>query len=267
MPCKLSVITPVFNGIRFIEFCIRNVIDQHCPDAEHIIIDGGSTDGTVEIIRQYADDYPHIHWISENDRGQSDAMNKGIGMASGSILGILNVDDYYEPGVLNEILDIFRSLPEPSLLVGNCNVWDDDDNLLFVSRPCRISYLNLLMQYMKAFPPNPAAYFYHKSLHGRIELYDVDEHFAMDVHFILKAVQVAHIKKVNRLWGNWRFLSGTKTFRDVESGENRRRVAAIYASYRKQAPLHYRIFSSIVVNLVKAYNVIKYAAVSGNDAK
>jgi glycosyltransferase involved in cell wall biosynthesis len=86
--------TPVYNGQRFIEFCIKNVIDQHCSHAEHIIVDGGSTDGTVEIIKSYAEKYPHIRWISEKDNGQSDAMNKGISMAKGEILGVLNVDDF-----------------------------------------------------------------------------------------------------------------------------------------------------------------------------
>ena len=176
MPCKLSVITPVFNGSRFIEFCIRNVIEQNCPDVEHIIIDGGSTDGTVDVIQRYAREYPHIHWITEKDKGQSDAMNKGIKMATGEILGFLNVDDYYEPGALCEALEMFRDLPEPTLLVGNCNVWDDDGNLQNVNKPATVSFLTLLMLYIPAFPANPAAYFYHKSLHKIIGLYDVDEH-------------------------------------------------------------------------------------------
>ena len=78
----LSIITPVYNSERFIATCIEAVIKQDCVKLEHIIIDGGSTDQTVPIIRQYADRYPHIRWQSEPDRGQSDAMNKGIAMAS-----------------------------------------------------------------------------------------------------------------------------------------------------------------------------------------
>src|SRR4030095_949036 len=110
---QLSVITPVFNGIRFMEFCIRNVIDQKCDDAEHIIIDGGSTGGTVELIKNYADRYRHIRWVSEPDRGQSEAMNKGIATAAGPILGFLNVDDFYEPGVLCEVVSMDTRLPDP----------------------------------------------------------------------------------------------------------------------------------------------------------
>ena len=65
----ISIITPVYNNKRFIEFCIKNVIEQNCPEVEHIIVDGGSTDGTAEIIKQYADQYPHIRWVSEKDEG------------------------------------------------------------------------------------------------------------------------------------------------------------------------------------------------------
>lgn len=255
MACKLSVITPIFNGVRFIEFCIRNVIDQHCPDTEQIIIDGGSTDGTVEIIRRYAAEYPHIRWISEPDKGQSDAMNKGIGMAAGEILGILNVDDYYEPDTLNEVIGMFRHLPEPTLLVGNCNVWDDNGKLLHVNKPAKISYLLLLMQYIRAFPANPSAYFYHKSLHEKIGQYDVDEHYGMDMHFIFKAVRAAHVKYVDKLWGNYRYLADTKTYMDVASGQNKIRIITITDYYRNQAPFHYRICSSLVIALVKIYKI------------
>jgi glycosyltransferase involved in cell wall biosynthesis len=256
MPCKLSVITPVFNGIRFIESCIRNVIDQNCPEAEHIIVDGGSSDGTPDVIRRYAEKYPHIRYVSEKDRGQSDAMNKGLALASGSIVSFLNVDDFYQPGALCDVVARFAELPEPTLLVGNCNIWDDQDNLEGVCKPATLSLLNLLMQrYASSFPMNPSGYFYHKSLHRIIGPYDVDEHFGMDVHFIFKALQSAQVKYVDRMWGNMRYFADTKSFRDVASGQNRIRVAAITDFYRKQAPFHYRVYSSAYVNLVKIYKL------------
>ena len=232
---KISIITPVYNGERFIELCINNVIDQSCPDAEHTIVDGGSTDGTVEIIKKYAEKYKHIRCLSEKDKGQSDAMNKGIAMARGEILGFLNVDDYYEPKVLNRVLKIFKTLPEPSLLVGNCNVWDDNGNLWFVSRPNKISLVNLLLErFMESFPMNPTAYFYHKSLHEKIGLYKVDEHFGMDLDFILRATQAANLIYIDETWGNYRYLEGTKTFNDDKSGNNAIRVRAMVNTYRKQ---------------------------------
>ena len=133
----ISIITPVYNGEKFIESCIKVVIEQNCSNAEHIIVDGGSTDGTVRIIKQYAEQYPHIRWVSEPDKGQSDAMNKGIALAKGEILGFLNVDDFYEPNVLNRVLEIFKTLPNPSLLMGKCNFLNDQDKVIWVQQPAK----------------------------------------------------------------------------------------------------------------------------------
>ena len=135
------------------------MIEQNCGDVEHIIIDGGSQDGTVTIIKQYAEKYPHIRWISEADQGQSDAMNKGLDMAKGNIISFLNVDDYYEPLVLNKIQKFFNNLPEPSLLVGNCNIWDSQGNLKGVNKPSKLHITDLLLGWTFAQPPvNPSAY-------------------------------------------------------------------------------------------------------------
>ncbi|WP_146007550.1 glycosyltransferase family 2 protein, partial [Fischerella muscicola] len=142
----ISVITPVYNGEKFIESCIKVVIEQNCPNVEHIIIDGGSKDGTVEIIKQYAKHYPHIRWISEKDQGQSDAMNKGIAMAKGEIISFLNVDDFYEPNVLNRVLKLFEKLPEPSLVVGNCNIWGDSQELKLINKPKKLKIEYLLSE-------------------------------------------------------------------------------------------------------------------------
>jgi glycosyltransferase involved in cell wall biosynthesis len=239
---QISVITPTFNGEQFIEKCIINVIDQNCPTAEHIIVDGASTDGTVEIIRQYATEYPHIHWISEKDRGQSDAMNKGIAMAKGEIVSFLNVDDYYEPGVLNRVIKIFETLEEPAFLVGNCNVWNDDGNLIEINKPRKLALKDLLLgYYINPFPVNPSAYFYHKSLHDKIGPYDVDIQVAMDVYFLLRAVQVANIKYVDEIWGNFRIIKGTKTTISIESGAEASRLNAIYRKFRPDLPPFQRL--------------------------
>ena len=230
----ISVITPVYNGERFIESCIRVVIEQACSNVEHIIIDGSSTDRTVEIIKQYAENYPHIRWISEKDKGQSDAMNKGIAMANGEITAILNVDDFYEPNVLNCVSEIFKSLPLPSLLVANCNVWSDGDVLDFVNKPAKLNLSDLLLGFsVNQFPLNPSAYFYHTCLHEKIGLYKIDEHYVMDVDFLFRAIQVATVKYVNETWGNYRKIEGTKTVRDSINGQGYRRLECLIKNYQK----------------------------------
>ncbi len=228
----LTIITPVYNGKRFIESCLLSVITQDCPGIEHLVIDGGSLDGTVDIIKHYAQRYPHIRWISEKDHGQSAAINKGISLTQGDIIGILNYDDYYEPGVLPRILKIFETSPHPSFVVGNCNVLNDDEKTIYLNKPYRISLMNILIGGQKnQFPYNPSSYFYHKSLHEKVGLYDESDHYTMDLDFLLRVLPVTHIRYVNETWGNFRYIKDTKTFQSRENNEleqNKRRVMDIY---------------------------------------
>ena len=105
---KLSIITPVFNNFSFIEKCIQNVIEQEVEGIEHLIMDGASSDGTLEVIKQFAEKFPHIKFISEKDKGQSDAMNKGITLAKGEYITFLNVDDFFSENSLNEVLKVIN---------------------------------------------------------------------------------------------------------------------------------------------------------------
>lgn len=245
----ISVITPVYNGEQFVESCIKVVIDQACASVEHIIVDGDSTDRTIDMIKRYAEQYPHIRWVSEKDDGQSDAMNKGIAMAHGEIIGILNVDDFYEPNVLNRVSEIFKTLPEPSFIVGNCNVWGDEGELLRVNKPNKLKLIDLLAL-SSDFPVNPSAYFYHKSLHKKLGLYAVDEDYAMDIDFIIKAIQEATVKYINELWGNYRFIKGTKTIISIENGQQMPHLKRILKKYRKNLPLFQRWQAAIGVTVL-----------------
>jgi glycosyltransferase involved in cell wall biosynthesis len=238
---ELSVLTPVFNGRRFIGECIENVLSQKVLGIEHIILDAASTDGTAEIARTYARGHPHLRVVSEPDRGQSDALNKGIEMARGAVLGILNVDDYYEAGVLSEVLQKFRTLPQPSILVGQCNVWDTDNRLDFVASPNSMSHSALLRDPNPSnFPINPSAYFYHRSLHGQVGGYDVEEDLGMDLDFLLRAFAVASIHYVPKVYGNFRLCRGTKTFEAMSQGITPVRVQAILRKHRRSLPLRIR---------------------------
>lgn len=214
---RLSVITPVFNGERFIDSCLRSVAEQAEPGVEHLVVDGGSTDRTMAIVKEFAARHPHIRWLSEKDTGQSDAMNKGIGLAKGDILGFLNADDFYEPGALMRALRMFEKLPEPALLVGNCKVIDEKGTLLSLNKP-DTRYYQLLQIWRFKMPNNPSAYFYHRSLHERIGGYDTAEHYAMDYDFLLRAFRVAKVVYVDETLGNFRYYPGTKTSHSAEQG-------------------------------------------------
>lgn len=114
---RISVVTPSYNQGRFIEQTILSVIGQQYPDLEYIIVDGGSTDNSAEIIRRYE---KHVSWwVSEPDKGQSNAINKGFSRATGEILCWLNSDDYYLPGTLHKVNQVLNT-DAPGLLYGNC---------------------------------------------------------------------------------------------------------------------------------------------------
>ncbi len=114
----VSIVTPSFNQVRFIQDAIDSVLVQDYARLELNVIDGGSTDGTVEVLRRYGD---RIHWISERDRGQAHALNKGWRMARGEILGWLNSDDTYRPGAIQAIVKAFLDYPEIGGIYGDCD--------------------------------------------------------------------------------------------------------------------------------------------------
>ncbi|HEY9698665.1 MAG TPA: glycosyltransferase family 2 protein [Trichocoleus sp.] len=115
---RISIITPSYNQGHFIEETICSVLQQNYPNLEYIVIDGGSTDNTVDIIKRYESQISY--WVSEPDRGQTHAINKGLKRATGEILAYINSDDYYLPGTLHAVAEYFRNYPEIDLLHGRC---------------------------------------------------------------------------------------------------------------------------------------------------
>jgi len=124
------------------------------------------------------------------------------------------------------------------MVVGNCNVWDEEGKLLYINKPSKLKLTDLLMGWsINPHPVNPSAYFYHKSLHEIVGPYDENNHFAMDLDFILKAVNVSTVQYFNEIWGNYRFLEGTKTAIDQQSGKAGDRSKKLLADHRKKLPV------------------------------
>jgi len=215
MEPRLTIITPVYNSIQFIEKCILNIIEQNCGEqTEHLIMDAGSTDGTLQVIKEYAARYPHIRFVSEPDKGQSDAMNKGIVLAKGEIISFLNADDAYFPFVLRRILHLFDTKTHLEFITGNCKVISNEGDLIYLNRPQRVKAYHLY-SYTEAFPVNPAAYFYKKAIHTRAGMYDIDDHYTMDYDFILRAALITDIIYFNEDWGYAVYHDGSKTQQDL----------------------------------------------------
>lgn len=119
----VSVVTPVFNGAGYIEGAIQSVLAQNYPHVEHMLVDGGSRDGTLEILTRYATEHPgRIRFVSEPDRGPGDAWNKGLKMARGDVLTCIGVDDICEAGAIQAVVDFFSAHPDACFVHGECDL-------------------------------------------------------------------------------------------------------------------------------------------------
>ncbi|MBC8264038.1 MAG: glycosyltransferase [Anaerolineales bacterium] len=181
---RVSIVTPSYNQGQFIEETIRSVLLQGYPDLEYIVIDGGSTDGSIGIIRKYENWL--LYWISEPDAGQADAINKGLRLAQGEVLAYLNSDDTYLPGGVRPVMDHFRSDPATGLVYGNCRVidgWGRDLGLL----PGHAFDLRRTIE-RGEFIPQPAA-FWRKIAMEKVGMFNEDLHYALDYDFFIRVGQ------------------------------------------------------------------------------
>jgi glycosyltransferase involved in cell wall biosynthesis len=130
---RISIVTPSFNQGRFLERTLRSILDQDYPNLEYVVMDGGSTDGSVEIIRRYA---PRLaYWVSEKDGGQYDAINKGFAHTTGEIMTWLNSDDIYVPRALHVVAAIFAQLPEVQWLTTSTRLCMDEEDAITAALP------------------------------------------------------------------------------------------------------------------------------------
>ena len=183
---RISVITPSFNQSRFIEQTIRSVIMQAYPNVEYIIVDGGSTDGTVEIIKKY--DRYLAHWESEPDRGQSHAINKGLARATGEILCWLNSDDYYLPDTLKTVAESLSDRTGNLALVGHCiQVYDDGRPPL--EGKGKYEGLDRLLRFWKGYQMHQPSIFWRREVFDRVGYLDESLHMTMDFDYWVRIAQ------------------------------------------------------------------------------
>lgn len=182
---KISIITPSYNQGQFLEQTILSVLNQNYPNLEYIIIDGGSTDNSVEIIKRYE---KHLtYWVSEKDRGQSHAINKGFKIATGDILGWINSDDYLANDALKYVADTLSD--QYVWCVGLCQGVDSEGNYLQSYLPDQIhSKDDWVIRFSKGVTyslPQPST-FYKKSVLEKTGLLDEKLHYVFDHYFFFK---------------------------------------------------------------------------------
>ena len=211
---RISIVMPSFNQVAFIERAINSVLSQDYSNKELIIINGGSTDGSVEIITKYE---KHLaYWVSEKDRGQTHALNKGFSRARGDIAAWLNSDDMYPLGSLSTAASVFREYPDLDIVYGNMNIIDVNDNVIGEMRYTRLWYpmVSLLGNVL----PQPPA-FWRRSLFDRIGYLDESLRFAMDYDFMCRAAEVARVRHIRRCTSLFRSQPGQKSQTINEVGD------------------------------------------------
>lgn len=178
---RISVITVTLNSARCLDETMCSVVSQEWPDLEYIIVDGGSRDGTLDIIADAAAADPRIRWISEPDRGISDAFNKGIAIATGELIGIINSDDAYLPEALRLVAESAAAHPECDVFHGDMVRLDRAGNELFVLKPLAVE-----TSVWREMPVNHPATFVRRGAYGKVGGFDTALRYAMDYDLVLR---------------------------------------------------------------------------------
>lgn len=201
---KISVITPSYNSGNRIERAINSVMAQDYKYWEHIIVDGGSTDRTLAILKKY----PHLNWISESDKGQADAMNKGYQRSTGDIIVYLNADDYFFNDAFSTVIKKFED--GANFVIGNVLVKSTRLGSEFINTP-RITHVGMLHHWEpNSFCHNPVGYFYSREVQKNIP-FNINNKYAMDLEFLIDASVQYKFQKVEKTLGCFEDRADTKT--------------------------------------------------------
>jgi len=200
----VSIITPSYNQAAYLEQTLTSVLEQDYPRLEYLVIDGASTDGSVDIIKKYADKL--AFWVSEKDSGQSEAINKGLARAKGDILAWLNSDDYYLPGAIAAVIKVFEENPDVVLVYGNMLAVDAKGETINLLKYNQLNLADLLCFQIIG---QPAVFFRRESLKKAGGL-DATYHFLLDHHLWLRIALQGHILHVDKTWAAARYHAKAK---------------------------------------------------------
>jgi len=247
---RISIITPSFNQAAYLERTIVSVLEQGYPNLEYIIIDGGSSDGSVEIIRKYENRL--AYWVSEPDLGQSHAINKGLKRATGDWVGWQNSDDIFYPGALEHLAREAARMPHADLIIGNMNLIDKGDKVQRDIKYVRPTYRAMLAEGMVL--ANQAA-FWRRRVHEEISYLDETLDCRFDHEWFLRLLHGRRASHVNETWGALRLHEDTKT-------SNRQAVFAAefqrVLQGRQVSPLTRRFFQLRRLVLMLGQGHVKY---------
>jgi len=209
---KISIVTPSFNQAAFIEEALLSVKRQRYPFVEHIVLDGASTDGTIEILQRYVgrSGWEHLHWISERDRGQSDAMNRGFKMVTGEIVGWLNSDDRYRPGCFAAVARAFGEQKETDVLYGDYTWMDEKGRMKRIRR--EIEFDRFILSYHRVLYIATVSTFFRRRLFDEGNWLNIGFECAMDYEYFLRlASKGYHFRHIPSILADFRWHPRSKS--------------------------------------------------------
>jgi len=207
----VTIVTPSYNQVSYLEGTIRSVLEQDYPNIEYMVIDGGSTDGSLEIIQRYAQRL--AYWVSEPDCGQTDAINKGFNRAKGEVLAWLNSDDVYRPGAVAEAVRYLHDHPQAGMVYGNADYVDDAGQVIGWFPAAQTDYKRLRRGYVHI--PQQAMFF-RSRLWRMVGPLDPTFYFAMDYDLWVRIAAVTPIHYHPYTWAAFRLHGDAKSLKAAE---------------------------------------------------
>jgi glycosyltransferase involved in cell wall biosynthesis len=239
----VSIVTPSFNQAAYLEETIQSVLAQTYPKIEYILIDGGSQDGSLQIIKKYRNKL--AYWVSEPDQGQTDAINKGFAKAHGEILAWINSDDTLLPNAVQEAVEYLANHPDVGLVYGDADYIDEGSRVIGKFPAAQTDLARLRRGYVHI--PQQASFF-RKALWDRVGPLDASFFFAMDYDLWVRLAAISELKYVPRTWANFRLHAGAKT------------IAADDRCWPEMLRVHYRDGGSRFAPIVLKNQLRKIAA-------
>lgn len=203
---KVSIITPSFNQAKFLEASICSVLEQDYPNVEYIVVDGGSKDESVEVIKKYQDRL--AWWVSEKDKGHADALNKGFSHTTGEILAWLNSDDIYFPNAVSEAVEVLQRQPTVGMVYGDAELIDDSGAVVGQFSSKQTSYRQMLRGSVHI---PQATTFFRADLWRRVGPLDLSLFFSFDYDLWVRLAKVSQLLYVPKLWAKFRIHQAGKT--------------------------------------------------------
>ncbi|MCA1816152.1 MAG: glycosyltransferase [Acidobacteria bacterium] len=243
---RVSVVTPSYNQGRFLEQTVRSVLLQGYPNLEYIVVDGGSTDESVRVIKKYEKFL--AHWESGRDRGQSHAINKGFARSTGEIMCWLNSDDYFLPGALRAVAEALADGAGADAVVGHC-VQVYADGRAPVEGKGEFESLTRLLEFWKGYRMHQPSIFWRRKVFERVGYLDESLHLTMDFDYWARAARHFPFANVDRA------LSCATYHDDAKTGDGfaryRRELRRTAARYFPPAytPAHWRLRASMIKHL------------------